>query len=172
MLPTPMPCSMLASTSTSDTSFSAVGVAILRLDQIHDRLGQRAIVANAAGQHVVDAAALTHSYMIPDVNDALLDGLADAARPAHGVDGAHVMVVPALDRPSRFEVDAERRAEHRELDVVDGQRVARQQHLHVAGANELGEIRRAAGVDDDGPDDHRDLPAVGPDAPHHLGDAR
>ncbi len=74
MLPTPMPCSMLASISTSETSLQTRGVAILRLDEVHDRIGQRTIVADAAGQHVVDAAllALVHDS---GRDDALLDGL-------------------------------------------------------------------------------------------------
>ena len=108
----------------------------------------------------------------PRFHDALIDRLADAAGAADRVDGAHVVMVPAFDGAPGLEVDAERRAEHRELDVVDGERVAGQQHLHVAGANQAGEIRRAAGMHDDGSGDERDLPAVGPDALHHLGDAR
>ena len=79
MLPTPMPCSIVDSASTSRTSCSAVGVAILRDAQIHDRVGQRAIVADAAGQHVVDVVpdALVHHA---GRQHALLDGLPSARR--------------------------------------------------------------------------------------------
>ena len=55
---------------------------------------------------------------------------------------------------------------------MDGQGVAGQEHLHVAGADQAGEVRRAAGVDDDGPGHEGNLSAVGPDALHHLGHAR
>ena len=52
MLPTPMPCSMDDSTTTIPTSASARRILILRRDQIHHRLGQRPIVADAAGEDV------------------------------------------------------------------------------------------------------------------------
>ena len=99
--------------------------------------------------------------MIPDFRMPCSTACAEAAGAADGVDGAHVVVVPAFDGAPGLEVDAERRAEQRELDVVDGERVAGEQHLHVAGANQLGQIRRAAGVHDDRSGDEGDLPPVG-----------
>src|SRR5207253_1071081 len=60
-----------------------LGVAILGPDEVHVRLGQRAIVANAAGQHVLDAALLA-LVENPGLDDLLRDGFADAADAPHG----------------------------------------------------------------------------------------
>ena len=59
-----------------------------------------------------------------------------------------------------FEIDAERGAEERLLDVVHGERVAGQQHVDVAGANQLLKVRRPAGVHDDRPGDDGDAAAA------------
>ena len=112
MLPTPMPCSMLASMSTIDTSFEALRVAILRRDEIHHRFRQRAVVANASGQDVRRRRAFP-LVENPALDDPLLHRLANAADPADRVDRAHVVMVSALDRPPGFEIDAERCAEQR-----------------------------------------------------------
>ena len=76
-----------------------------------------------------------------------------------------------LDRVARIEIDAERRARERELDVVHRQRVARQQQIDVSEANQLAEIPGAAGVDHDRPGHERDPPALRPRLPHQAGDA-
>ena len=62
MLPTPMPCSIVDSTSTSFTPVQRRRVAILGLHEVGDRVGQRPIVTNAACEHVVHvpANALVH----------------------------------------------------------------------------------------------------------------
>ena len=51
------------------------------------------------------------------------------------------MAVAAFDRLAGFRIDAERRAEKRVLDVVDGDRVAGQQDVDEAGADEVAEMR-------------------------------
>ena len=53
----------------------------------------------------------------------------------------------------------ERGARERELDVVDGQRVAREHDVDVALTDQRGEVLDAAGVDDDRPGDDGDAPA-------------
>jgi hypothetical protein len=85
-------------------------------------VGQRPIVANAAGEDVVDVPtnALVHDARR---EDALFDRLPQAAGAEDGVDRAHVVPVAAFDRLAGFEIDAERRAEQRLLDVVDRERV-------------------------------------------------
>ena len=63
--------------------------------------------------------------MTPDVSTPCSTACAQPAGAADRVDRAHVVAVPAFDRLAGVEVHAERRAEQRLLDVVDGQRVAR-----------------------------------------------
>ena len=93
------------------------------------RVRQRPVVADAAGEHEVDAVRARTRTSRPTVSTPL----STAARmpPARliGVDRAHVIAVALLDRRARSQIDAERRAEERELDVVHGERVARQHHV-------------------------------------------
>ena len=105
---------------------------VLRRERVAVHAGQRAVVANRAGQHVRDP--LGHQR----VHDAALDepglhGALDGAGGAHPVDGAHVQPVAALGRLAGV-AHAERGAEDRGLDVVHGDRVAGQHRLHVAVA--------------------------------------
>ena len=51
MFPTPIPCSIVDSTTAMPDVGERLGVPVLRLDEIHDRVGQRAVVADAARQH-------------------------------------------------------------------------------------------------------------------------
>ena len=62
MLPTPIPCSMVDSTTRHPDIRQRLGIAVLRLDEIHDRVRQRTIIANTAGEHVRDTVldALVH----------------------------------------------------------------------------------------------------------------
>ena len=135
-----MPCSIVDSDDDQLDVLERGRVPILRLAQIHDRVGNRSVVADAAGEHVLDVVpdALVHDARR---QHALLDRLPQAARAADRVDRAHVMAMAAVNRLAGFEIDAERRAEQRVLDVVDGERVAREQHVDVAGANQLPEVR-------------------------------
>ena len=100
------------------------------------------------------------------------DGAGNAAGTAHGVDGAHVIAMAVLDRMAATEIDAERSAGQRDLDVVHRERVTREEDVDVAEADQITEVLRAAGVHDDRTGDKRDLPAIGLDAAHHVGDAR
>ena len=75
------------------------------------------------------------------------------------VDGRHVVAVALLDRRAGDQIDAERRARQRELHVVHGQRVAGEHHVHVAEADQLGEVLDAAGVHDDRAGDDGDAAA-------------
>src|SRR5262249_44675598 len=86
--------------------FERSGVPILRLDEIHDRLRQRTIVADAAGEDYIDAAAdaLVHD---PARQDALLDGRTDPAGPADRVDGPDMVAMAAFDGDAPVEIDAE-----------------------------------------------------------------
>src|SRR5262249_5576074 len=65
------------------------------------------------------------------------------------VDGAHVVTVTPLDRAAGLEIDAERGAEQRLLHVMDRERVAREEHVDEAAADEIAEIPSAARMDDD-----------------------
>ena len=58
-----------------------------------------------------------------------LDRAADAAGAPHGVDRAHVIAMAVLDGMAGRQIDAERGARERHFDVVDGERVAREQHV-------------------------------------------
>ena len=148
-----------------------LGVAILGPDEVHVRLGQRAIVANAAGQHVLDAALLA-LVENPGLDDLLRDGFADAADAPHGVNRAHVVMMSAFDGPSGFEVDAKRRPEQLQFDVMHRERVAGEQHVHVSAPDQLRQIGSAAGMHDDGTGDDGDPLALGLRAAHHFGHAR
>src|SRR4029453_14139336 len=119
-------------------------VPILRLDQIHHGLRQRAIVADAAGEYDVDVSdgAFVHEAA---GEESLLDGRADPAGPADRVDGADVMAMAAFDSDAAVEVDPERGPVERVFQVVDGERIAGEQHLYVTATNQVGEVLRAAG---------------------------
>ena len=136
MLPTPMPCSIVDSTSTSPTPVERGGVAILRLDQVHHRVGKRTVVADAAGEDVVDVVRGCTRTSRRTVSTPCSTAGADAAGAVDRVDRAHVVAVAAFDGRAGFEIDAERRAEQRLLDVVHGERVAGEQHVDVARADQ------------------------------------
>ena len=78
--------------------------------------------------------------MMPEVSTPVFDRLADAAGAAHGVDRAHVIAMAVLDGMAAAEIDAERRARERDLDVVHGERVAGEQHVDVAEPDQIAEI--------------------------------
>ena len=63
----------------------------------------------------------------------------DAAGMIDRVDGAHVIAVAVLFLPAVAQADAERGAEQRGFDVVNAQRVAAEQRLHAAAADQLRE---------------------------------
>ena len=106
--------------------------------------------------------------MTPDFSTPLLDGVADAAGAVDGVDRRHVIAVALLDRRAGHQVDAERRARQRELDVVDGERVAREHDVHEALTDQRREVLDAAGVHDDRSGDDGDAAAGALHVAHHL----
>ena len=71
---------------------------------------------------------------------AAVDHLAQASRRTDAVDRAHVVLVAVLDRNPALDVDAERGPEQLRFDVVDGERVAREKHLHIAELDEPREV--------------------------------
>ena len=79
------------------------------------------------------------------------------------------MTVATLNARAAVQIDAQGCAEQVGLDVVYGERVSRQQGLHVAGADQRLEVSTAAGVDHHGAGDDRDAVAPGTDAPHFQG---
>src|SRR5687767_2397472 len=56
----------------------------------------------------------------------------------------------AMHAAAVFEIDSERSAEQGLLDVMHGHRVAAEQRLHVAFADQISQMLRAACVDDHG----------------------
>ena len=89
-----------------------------------------------------------HSYITPDVSTPC--STASRRPPARQI----VLIArmwwrwpPSIALPG-VEIDAERGAEQRLLDVVHGQRVAGEQDVDEAAANQLLEMRRSAGVHD------------------------
>ena len=79
--------------------------------------------------------------------------------------------MPSFDGHAGLEAHPEGRAEERPFDVVDGERVAGEQHVHVTTPDQVAEVRRASGMHDDRADHEGDPPARLLDVAHHLGDA-
>src|SRR3712207_8549915 len=63
---------------------------------------------------------------------ALLDRVGDRTRPPDGVDRPDVVLVAVVDTATLGEVDAERGAVERRLDVVGGERVACRSEEHTS----------------------------------------
>src|SRR5262249_26039445 len=146
-------------------------VAVLRVDDVGDRVGNRPVVADAAGKderHASADAFVHHTRR----QHAGADRRLDAAGAIDRIDGAHVVTVPAGYRSPLLEIHAERRAEERELRVVDGERIPGQQDVHEARADQPAEVRGAAGVDENGPGDECDAAAALFRLAHHRRDAR
>ena len=79
----------------------------------------------------------------------------DAAERADAVDRAQMVHVAFFDRERAVEIDAERRAEELRLDVVHRERIAREERVDEAVADQLGEIVPGAGVHDRGAADEQ-----------------
>ena len=148
-----------------------LGIALLRLDQVHHRFRQRTVIADAAGENDIDAMrrALVHDAAL---EHAGLDRLRDATSAVDGVDRRHVIAVPLLDRRPGLQVDTERGAGERELDVVDGERIAGEHGINVAKADEFGEVLDPSGVHDDRSGHDGDAASGLLDVAHHRRDAR
>ena len=100
MLPTPMLCSIDDSMIDHVDAGERLGIGVLRRDEVHDRLGQRAVVSNRAGEEVADAVRVTRVHDAGRQH-AGSDGLGDAAGAADRVDRAHVIAMAVLDRMAR-----------------------------------------------------------------------
>ncbi len=126
----------------------------LRLDGVGDDIGERAVVADAAAEDVVDVVlhAVVHDARI---EDAFFDGGADAAGAADAVDRAEVVLVARFDDVAAFELHAEAGGEERLFDVVRGEGVAREQDFEIAFADQFAEVFAAAAVNDGGATDEQ-----------------
>ena len=125
---------------------------VLRAVDIAIHLGQRAVVADGAGQHERHAAA--HAGVHDAVPDAVgVEEGRNGAAGAHLVEHVDVVVVPVGRGALRVDVLAQRRAQQPGLQVVGGQGIARQQRMAVAaldqdahGAARIG-VKRAGGAE-------------------------
>ena len=82
------------------------------------------------------------------------------------VDGLQMVSMSALHAGTAIEVHAERRPEQVGFEVVNRQRVAGQQGLHVARADQRRQVRAAAGVDHHRSGHHHGATLAGADAAH------
>lgn len=80
--------------------------------------------------------------------EALVDGVADAADTANAIDGTEVVFMSGLDGAAAVEIDAEAGTEHGALDVVGGESIAGEEDIKIAATDESGEMLDASGVDD------------------------
>ena len=80
------------------------------------------------------------------------------------------MLVAGFGDVAAFEMHAQAGAEQRLLDVVRGQRVAGEQHVDVAVADELAKVRHAAGMHDGRSADEQSLAAACASAEQLVGD--
>ena len=126
-----------------------------RIDIAVDRR-QRAVVADGAAEHIGNAA------LFAAVDDAVvdvfvLDEICDAAVIAHAVDGVKMMIVAVRHGALRVDVLPERRLKVGRLQIVCGQRVARQNGVNIAVFDQLGHGRAGVMVKGEGrthdPDD-------------------
>ena len=148
-----------------------LGVALLRLDEVHQGVGQGAVVADAAREHVGHA---VRDQVVHDAAAQLapLDRVAQPAQPADRVDRPHVVLVPLVDGDPGVEVHPEGRAEEGVLDVVHGEGVPRQQPVDPAAPDEPAQVPPAAAVHHHRPRHHDDAPAFRLDLAHHGHDPR
>ncbi len=139
----------------------------LRGDDVADHLRQRAVVADARRQDEVHAV-LDRVVHDPVGDRAILDGGADRAGLTDAVDGADVVLVAVFGGHPVGQRDAQRRAVEVALDVVGRQRVAGEQHVHVARPYQGAGGLDAAGVHQRRPGDPQHLLAGGLGLAHPL----
>ena len=122
-----------------------LGIGVLGGVHVGDGIGQRTIVAQAAGQHERHIGA--HAFVEDAARQAPgFDRLAHAAGMINGVDGAHVIAMAVLFLPSVGQAHAQRGAEQRRLRVVYAQRVAAEQRVYESAADQRRQTLHAAGV--------------------------
>src|SRR6185312_5221988 len=100
------------------------------VDDVGVDVGQRTVVAHRAHQHE-RLAGLHHRVHHAAGQDAGVHRGLDRPGGADGVDRADVVLVTVRHAGALRQVDAERGAEQRGLDVVGGQRVAGEQAVDV-----------------------------------------
>ena len=110
--------------------------AVLGLVNVAEDRGQGAVVPDRTGEHIGNGALFTG---IDDavVNSLGLDEFPHASAGAHVVDGIEMVVVPAGDGALGIDILSERGAEPGSLQIVHGQRVAREDRVDKAGLDEL-----------------------------------
>ena len=141
----------------------------LAFDHVGVDIGQRPVVAYRADQHEWPPG-LHHCVHHAAGEDAIVDGLLDRAGRADRVDRADVVLVTMRDTHADGEVDPERRPEQRGLDVMRGECVAAEQHVHPALLDERDHRHRRAGVHDGGAGHPKDAAAVVLHLTHSGGD--
>ena len=126
---------------------------------VRDDVRNRTVIAHRARQHHLD---LRPDRFIHDParQHSTLDRLAQAAGAANGIDGAHVVAVPAFDRLPRPQIDAERSAIERGFAIVRRNGIAAKQHLDIPRANQVRERRGGATVHDRGTRDEKNFTLV------------
>src|SRR5258706_448570 len=84
--------------------------------------------------------------------------------------GSRVPVaVAVLRRLASFQVDTQRGAKQRRLDIVGDDRIAAEDHLHVATADQRGDMLARGGMDDGRAEHEEDAAAVAARLAHGLG---
>src|SRR5207237_1376561 len=144
---------------------------IVRVYEVADRVANGTVVANAAGEDVVDSGAYAFHHHAA-LQHALLHGGPDAPGTIDGVDRAHVVAMTAGHGRSGLEVHPERGAEERQLRIVHGERIAGEEHVDVSTSNQLREIGRATRVHDHRSDDEREPASARLRIAHHPRDSR
>ena len=109
--------------------------------------------------------------MMPERSTPLSTAASDAAGAVDRVDRPHVVAVTFLDGRAGVEIDAERRAEQRVLDVVDGERVAGEHRVRRSRCGRSRRSRRCRRCGrPPGPSTKTMRPPVALDVAHHRGD--
>ena len=122
-------------------------IVALGLDHIRKNVGQRAVVSDGGDQRKGNSG--SDAFVKNSAPEhSLLDRCPDAPAASDGIDGAEMVAVPATDGGAPVHIHAERGAQERLLDVVDGDAVPAKQYLYEAGAYEFGQMFSAAGMDD------------------------
>jgi lysine-ketoglutarate reductase/saccharopine dehydrogenase-like protein (TIGR00300 family) len=141
----------------------------LPFDDVGVDVGQWSVVAHRADE---DELLRVPDHCVHDAagESAVGDRRRDRARAADRVDGTDVVLVPVLDAFAVGEVDAQRGAVQRGLDVVSGEGVAGEEDVDEVVLHQCHHRGRRAGVDDGRPADPQDLAAVGLHLTHALRD--
>ena len=132
----------------------------LRFQGVGNYFRQRTVVANRPREHETGflAHTLVHHAL---AEDAFGHGRRDAAGRADRIDRAHMVLVPFLGHRPFAQINAERRAVERVLNVVRGERVAGKEQVHVTPGDQFLQMLSGTGVNDGRPADDQDF-STGP----------